>query len=193
MSSNYPAPPSYAPKGYQAVPQHDAPSYGAAADAGAGAAPRDVDQEGDPDDFKFGVTVEQSSPEIRAMFLRKQNQWAFHRAHDRKPGDHGIPVLETPLAPDQHPAAFALHRARVDLARYRDHLCGPKIVLQAMVITAFTFFGLTLFTLQSKWDFSSPRRMAVWWPHGAGGRPASSASLCRTTRRLTSSWPVQAA
>lgn len=74
MSAPYAAPPSYAPKGYQAVPQHDtpAPSYGAAStDAGAGAAPRDVEQEGDPDDFKFGVTVEQSSPEIRAMFLRK--------------------------------------------------------------------------------------------------------------------------
>ncbi len=75
MSSNYTAaPPSYtAPKGYQAVPTHDtpAPSYGAADAAGSGGVPRDVDQEEDPDDFKFGVTVEQSSPEIRAMFLRK--------------------------------------------------------------------------------------------------------------------------
>lgn len=25
----------------------------------------------DPDDFKVGVTVEQSAPEIRAMFVRK--------------------------------------------------------------------------------------------------------------------------
>ena len=40
----------------------------------------------DPDDFKIGVTVEQSAPEIRAMFVRKgvhsavlPNPWIVHR------------------------------------------------------------------------------------------------------------------
>lgn len=68
------APPTYTgPKthsgGYQAVPQDDV--------AGASASqpllhdgPRE-EGDTDPDDFKFGVTVEQSAPEIRQMFLKK--------------------------------------------------------------------------------------------------------------------------
>lgn len=186
MSSNYSsAPPGYAPKGYQAVPTHDtpAPSYGAA-DAGAGATPRDVEQEGDPDDFKFGVTVEQSSPEIRAMFLRKvysvlffqilgttaiaaimttqgiaswvqANQWAFI-----------VPMIGSLVTMGflywkrhSHPTNILLLSLftvleSVSLGTVITYV-DQKIVLQAMVITAFTFFGLTLFTLQSKWDFSS--------------------------------------
>lgn len=186
MSSNYPAaPPSYtapsAPKGYQAVPQHDAPSYGAAETS---TTPRNVDEEGDPDDFKFGVTVEQSSPEIRAMFLRKvytvlffqilgttaiaaimttqniaswvqQNQWAFI-----------VPLIGSMVTMGflyfkrhSHPTNMIL----LGLFTVLESLSlgtvityvDQKIVLQAMVITAFTFFGLTLFTLQSKWDFGS--------------------------------------
>ena len=31
----------------------------------------EIHGEVDPDDFKIGVTVEQSAPEIRAMFVRK--------------------------------------------------------------------------------------------------------------------------
>ncbi|KAI8972294.1 inhibitor of apoptosis-promoting Bax1-domain-containing protein [Pilobolus umbonatus] len=40
-----------------------------------------------------------------------------------------------------------------------------KIVLQALLITLGVFFGLTLFTLQSKWDFSgmAPFLMAGIW------------------------------
>ncbi|SOV06407.1 related to BXI1 - protein involved in apoptosis [Ustilago sp. UG-2017a] len=187
MSSNYPAaPPSYAPKGgYQPIPQHDAPSYGAAeTSAGVGAAPRDVDQEGDPDDFKFGVTVEQSSPEIRAMFLRKvyttlflqilgttaiaaimttqgvaswvqQNQWAFI-----------VPLIGSLVTMGflywkrhSHPTNILLLSLFTVLESLSLGIVityvDQKIVLQAMVITAFTFLGLTLFTLQSKWDFSS--------------------------------------
>lgn len=68
------APPSYvAPKthtgGYEEVPQADI-------DATSSSQPLLHDQprqEGDvdPDDFKYGVTVEQSAPEIRQMFLKK--------------------------------------------------------------------------------------------------------------------------
>lgn len=67
------APPSYtAPKshsgGYQSVSQDErsgSPSQPLLHDA-----PRE-EGDVDPDDFKFGVTVEQSSPEIRQMFLKK--------------------------------------------------------------------------------------------------------------------------
>jgi hypothetical protein len=71
---SYPqAPPSYtAPKshsgGYQAIPTEDragSPSQPLLHDA-----PRE-EGDVDPDDFKYGVTVEQSSPEIRQMFLKK--------------------------------------------------------------------------------------------------------------------------
>lgn len=183
MSSNYPAaPPSYtAPKGYQAVPQHDAPSYGAAETSNV---PRNAEEEGDPDDFKFGVTVEQSSPEVRAMFLRKvygilaaqivgttaiaalmttqgiaawvqQNQWAFI-----------VPLIGSLVTMGflywkrhSHPtnllllALFTVLES-ISLGTVVTYV-DQKIVLQAMVITAVTFLGLTLFTLQSKWDFSS--------------------------------------
>lgn len=185
MSSNYPAaPPSYsAPKGYQPVPQHDtpAPSYGAAETS---TTPRNVDEEGDPDDFKFGVTVEQSSPEIRAMFLRKvysvlffqilgttviaaimttqgiaswvqQNQWAFIVPMVGSLATMGVLYFKR----HSHPTNIIL----LGLFTVLESLSlgtvityvDQKIVLQAMVITAFTFFGLTLFTLQSKWDFGS--------------------------------------
>ncbi|EST06330.1 Bax inhibitor 1-related [Kalmanozyma brasiliensis GHG001] len=184
MSSSYPAaPPSYtAPKGYQPVPTHDtpAPTYGAADPT----APRNVEEEGDPDDFKFGVTVEQSSPEIRAMFLRKvysvlffqilgttviagvmttqgiaswvqANQWAFI-----------VPMIGSLVTMGflyfkrhSHPTNIILLSLftvleSISLGTVITYV-DQKIVLQAMVITAFTFGGLTLFTLQSKWDFSS--------------------------------------
>nr|CDI52003.1 upf0005-domain-containing protein [Melanopsichium pennsylvanicum 4] len=187
MSSNYPAaPPSYiggAPKGYQAVPQHDtpAPSYGAAETS---TQPRNADEEGEPDDWKYGVTVDQSSPEIRAMFMRKvysvltaqiigtasiawimtaqgiaswvhQNQWAFI-----------LPLIGSLVTMGflywkrhSHPtnilllALFTILES-ISLGTVVTYV-DQKIVLQAMAITAFTFIGLTLFTLQSKWDFSS--------------------------------------
>lgn len=37
----------------------------------------------DPDDFKIGVTVEQSAPEIRAMFVRRCTQYCFAKSLDR--------------------------------------------------------------------------------------------------------------
>ena len=80
------APPTYsAPKGYAAVPQSDAPAAASASASAAtpllashDAAPR---QEGDvdADDFKYGVSVEQSTPEVRQMFLKKVSPEFFWR------------------------------------------------------------------------------------------------------------------
>lgn len=76
------APPSYTPaapankKGYSAIPQTDA--EGSAAPAGYAApeygfdpeAPR-TEGDAESDDFKYGVTVDQCSAEIRMQFLKK--------------------------------------------------------------------------------------------------------------------------
>lgn len=67
------APPSYtAPKshsgGYQSIPQEE--GHAGSSQPLLGDEPRE-EGDVDPDDFKFGVTVEQSSPEIRQMFLKK--------------------------------------------------------------------------------------------------------------------------
>lgn len=61
------------------VPSHPPPSYGAAqADYQYESLPQHdlhgaprADGDVDPDDFKIGVTVEQSGPEIRAVFVRR--------------------------------------------------------------------------------------------------------------------------
>jgi hypothetical protein len=73
------APPTYsAPKkGYSAVPQSDVPAAASAATpllaSSHDAAAPQPRQEGDvdADDFKYGVSVEQSTPEVRQMFLKK--------------------------------------------------------------------------------------------------------------------------
>ncbi|EPQ31530.1 uncharacterized protein PFL1_00863 [Pseudozyma flocculosa PF-1] len=181
-------PPGYQPKGYSAIPQSEPPAGVPAAGASSSTdnlfdQPRSED-DNDPDDFKYGVTVEQSSPEIRAMFLRKvysvlffqllgttvvaaimttkgvagwvqQNQWAFV-----------VPLIGSLVTMGvlywkrhSHPTnilllgLFTLLES-VSLGTVITYV-DQKIVLQAMVITAFTFLGLTLFTLQSNYDFSS--------------------------------------
>ncbi|PWZ03065.1 UPF0005-domain-containing protein [Testicularia cyperi] len=181
------APPPYTPKGYTAVPSHDAEYHAGGSNPTYGAtdplAPRDIDQE-DPDDFKYGVTVEQSTPEVRAEFLRKvysvlfcqilgttiiaglmttkgaaawvqQNQWAFI-----------VPLFGSLIVMGflywkrhSHPTNILLLSLftvleSISLGTVITYV-DQKIVLQAMIITAFTFLGLTLFTLQSKYDFSS--------------------------------------
>lgn len=44
---------------------------------------------------------------------------------------------------------FEAYGLGVSIAQY-----DPKAVFQALVITSGIFFGLTMFTIQSKWDFS---------------------------------------
>ncbi|KAH6914425.1 glutamate binding protein [Coprinopsis sp. MPI-PUGE-AT-0042] len=137
-----------------------------------------------PDDFKYGVSVAESAPEIRAAFVRKvysilliqiaatclvggvikytpsipfwvqAHPWAFY-----------VPMFGTLVnlgllfwKRHSHPWNFVLLSTFTLLeaftlgtvvAYYPD-----TIVLQAMLITLGLFIGLTLFTFQSKYDFS---------------------------------------
>lgn len=137
-----------------------------------------------PDDFKYGVTVSESSPEIRNAFIRKvytillcqilatcivggcvsqskssiiwlqSNTWAFY-----------VPLFGTLInlgvlywKRHSHPlnlvllSTFTLMEAFTlgVVVAFFDNL----IVLQALIITLGVFLGLTLFTFQSKYDFS---------------------------------------
>jgi hypothetical protein len=72
-------PPSYSStnnKGYSAIPQDDpltSPAAAQASGAGRPIDPTEPRQEGDVDndDFKYGVTVDQSTAEVRTQFLKK--------------------------------------------------------------------------------------------------------------------------
>ncbi|KAH9054262.1 UPF0005-domain-containing protein [Lactarius vividus] len=142
-----------------------------------------------PDDFKYGVTVTESSVEIRNAFVRKvytilfaqvlattivggllsQSQstifwvqthvWSFY-----------VPLFGTLIVlgllywkRHSHPlnigllALFTLMEAFTlgVVTAFYDNV----IVLQALLITTGIFLGLTLFTLQSKYDFSG---MGPW-------------------------------
>ncbi|PWN52128.1 UPF0005-domain-containing protein [Violaceomyces palustris] len=186
MSYSQP-PPGYNPKGYQAVPQsehHLPPNQSHAASSSDELFEPRVEGDVDPDDFKFGVTVEQSSPEIRLMFLRKvytvlfiqllgttavgaimstqgvaswlqQNQWAFI-----------VPLFGSLITMGflywkrhSHPTNLFLLGLFTLLESFSIGAVvtyvDQRVVLQAMMLTVFTFLGLTLFTLQSRYDFSS--------------------------------------
>jgi len=142
-----------------------------------------------PDDFKYGVSVNESSAEIRLGFVRKvysilcaqilattivggllsqsdsaiiwvqQNVWALYvslfgtlivlgllywKRHSH-PTNYGLLALFTLME------AFSLGV----VTAFSDNV----IVLQALLITTGVFLGLTLFTLQSKYDFSG---MGPW-------------------------------
>ncbi|EIM82801.1 UPF0005-domain-containing protein [Stereum hirsutum FP-91666 SS1] len=142
-----------------------------------------------PDDFKYGVSVTESSPEIRNAFVRKvysilfcqilattivsgvlsrsddavtwvqTHSWSFY-----------VPLFGTLVVlgllywkRHSHPlnigllSVFTLLEAftlGIVTAFYPD-----TVVLQALLITTGVFLGLTLFTLQSKYDFSG---MGPW-------------------------------
>jgi FtsH-binding integral membrane protein len=138
----------------------------------------------DPEDFKIGMTVSQSSADVRAAFIRKvysilliqivstvvigalmrlDAPKAFVQAN---PGFMFIPMFGAMGAMfavywkrHSHPlnlillATFTLLEATTigSVVGFYDSV----VVLQALVITIFVFLGLTLFTLQSKYDFSS--------------------------------------
>lgn len=53
----------------------------------------------DPDDFKFGVTVEQSSPEVRQMFLKKVSRLVQEREKGRGGDELGVCGAEEGQAP----------------------------------------------------------------------------------------------
>ncbi|KAI5118834.1 hypothetical protein M0805_006154 [Coniferiporia weirii] len=186
--SNYPTPPpSYqANKSYSSADESARPllaSPRAGPSSGAGAI---YDQpDGDlPDDFKYGVSVSESSPEIRNAFVRKiysilfcqilatcivggvisqspstifwvqSHIWAFYipmfgtlinlgLLYWKR---HSVPANYILLSTFTFFEAFTLG---VVMAFY-DNI----VILQALLITLGVFTGLTLFTFQSKYDFS---------------------------------------
>ncbi|CAD6972005.1 unnamed protein product [Tilletia controversa] len=129
---------------YQPLPQHDILAQASASASAQSASahqqlfhsdtPRGEADEDDPDDFKYGTTVSQCSLDVRHAFLRKVYTTLFLQLL-------GTTVLE------------ALSLGAV--VSYVDQV----VVLQAMIITCFAFVGLTLITLQSRWDFES---MGSW-------------------------------
>jgi hypothetical protein len=137
-----------------------------------------------PDDFKYGTTVSDSAPEIRLAFVRKvysilfcqiaattifagglsqspsaiswvQNHiWAFY-----------VPLFGTLVnlgllywKRHAHPWNFVLLSTFTLMEAFTlGIVCSfynNIIVLQALLITLGVFLGLTLFTFQSKYDFS---------------------------------------
>ncbi|KPV77854.1 uncharacterized protein RHOBADRAFT_41853 [Rhodotorula graminis WP1] len=178
------------------------PAYGATTDAaaahrqqqepllaGEGAAARDAwADEGDDGlegDFKIGVTVSQSSQDVRNAFVRKVYGVLFCQillttavgwvmsANDgivtwtrEHPGLMLLPtfgaigaMLGVYWKRHSSPAnvillgVFTLLEA-VTLGSVVSYF-NSDVVLEALVITTFVFLGLTLFTLQSKYDFDS--------------------------------------
>lgn len=191
MSSSYnPAP----PPAYQATgssrkplidPEFDAaePLLGRARSPGGGF--YDQPEQGDvPDDFKYGVTVSESSAEVRGAFVRKvytilfcqilatclvaggisqspsaivwvqQHTWSLY-----------LPLFGTLVnlgllfwKRHSHPLNFVLLSTFTAMEAFTlgvlTAFFDNVIVLQALLITLGVFLGLTLFTLQSKYDFS---------------------------------------
>ncbi|KAI0063489.1 UPF0005-domain-containing protein [Artomyces pyxidatus] len=137
-----------------------------------------------PDDFKYGVSVTESSPEIRGAFVRKvysilfaqilattivggvlsqsesavfwvqTHVWAFY-----------VPLFGTLVVlgllywkRHSHPLNIGLLSLFTVMEAFTlgvvTAFYDNTIVLQALLITTGVFLGLTLFTLQSKYDFS---------------------------------------
>jgi len=150
----------------------------------------DQPDQGDlPDDFKYGVTVSESSPEIRSAFVRKvysilfcqilatcivggaisqsnsaiswvqAHTWAFY-----------VPLFATLVnlgflywKRHSHPLNFVLLSTFTLMEAFTLGVMvaffDNRIVMQALLITLGVFLGLTLFTFQSKYDFSG---MGPW-------------------------------
>ncbi|KAK7039826.1 Bax inhibitor 1 [Favolaschia claudopus] len=137
-----------------------------------------------PDDFKYGTTVADSSPQVRKSFIRKvytilliqllatavvggfvsqskpvlewvlSHLWAFF-----------VPLVFTLVnlgflhwKRHAHPLNFILLGTFTLLEAYTLGIAvafyDNALILQALMITSAVFIGLTLFTLQSKYDFS---------------------------------------
>ncbi|KAL5485410.1 hypothetical protein ACEPAI_8052 [Sanghuangporus weigelae] len=142
-----------------------------------------------PDDFKYGVTVSESAPEIRNAFVRKVYSILFIQI--LATSIVGGVLSRTPSAifwVQTHPWSLYLPLfgtfINLGLLFWKRHsvptnyiLLGTftlleaftlgvvmafydtLIILEALVITLGIFIGLTLFTYQSKYDFSG---MGPW-------------------------------
>jgi FtsH-binding integral membrane protein len=191
---SYPVPPpSYGASGSSPRPHHSftedethEPLLGGFRSPGqSGGGIYDQPAQGDlPDDFKYGVTVSDSSPEIRNAFIRKvytilfcqilatcivggsvsqsssavswvqTHIWAFY-----------IPLFGTLVnlgllywKRHSHPLNFVLLSTFTLMEAFTLGVVvaffDNVIVMQALLITLGVFLGLTLFTFQSKYDFS---------------------------------------
>ncbi|KAF9805230.1 hypothetical protein IEO21_09136 [Rhodonia placenta] len=142
-----------------------------------------------PDDFKYGTTVADSAPEIRRAFVRKVYTILFHIqlatcfvAGGISHSPNAILWVQThiwslyiPLfgtlvnlgllywKRHSHPSNLILLSTFTLLEAFTlgvtTAFFDTAIVLQALLITVGVFLGLTLFTLQSKYDFSG---MGAW-------------------------------
>ncbi|KAG8956293.1 hypothetical protein FRC04_004373 [Tulasnella sp. 424] len=141
-----------------------------------------------PDDFKYGVSVYESAPEIRQAFVRKvysilfaqifattvvsaymqytnasvwiqNNIWAFYTAMVGSFVTLGLVWWKR----HSHPINLVLLSAFTLFEAFTIGLVvgfyDQTVVLQALVITMGVFLGLTLWTMQSKYDFSG---MGTW-------------------------------
>jgi len=136
-----------------------------------------------PDDFKYGVTVSESAPEIRQAFVRKVYSILFAQilgtciVAGLASSDKSVAWVQAhqwaifvPLFGSlvnlgllywkrhSHPTNYILLASFTVFESLTLGLIVPfydsVIVLQALLITLGVFLGLTLFTLQSKYDFS---------------------------------------
>ncbi|PPQ93189.1 hypothetical protein CVT25_007946 [Psilocybe cyanescens] len=193
--SNYPVPPpAYGPTGanktqnYYSIQEESRepllPAQAGSSRNGGTGGYYDQPNEGDlPDDFKYGVSVSESSPEIRNAFIRKvytillcqigattvlgglisqspstifwvqSHVWVFYVTLIGTLVNLGLLYWKR----HSHPwnlvllSTFTLMEAStlgVAISFYQ-----TTLVLQALLITTGVFLGLTLFTLQSKYEF----------------------------------------
>jgi hypothetical protein len=189
--SSYPVPPpAYGPAAAQQKPNYHSvdesrePLLATSSQSGAGSFYDQPSERDLPDDFKYGVSVSESSPDIRNAFIRKvysillvqivataivggiisqspsaviwvqTHVWAFY-----------VPLFGTLVnlgllywKRHSHPWNFVLLSTFTLMEAFTLGIMisffNNIIVLQALLITVGVFIGLTLFTLQSKYDFS---------------------------------------
>jgi hypothetical protein len=189
--SNYPQPPpSYSPTkpAYGSTEESQEPLLGGRFSPQPGSSTGGIYNQprfGDvPDDFKYGVSVSESSLEIRNAFVRKvytilfaqilattivggvlsqspsavlwvqANPWSYYTPMFAVFVNLGLLYWKR----HQHPLnLFLLSTFTLLEAFTLGILCAyvdNTIVIQALLITLGVFFGLTIFTFQSKYDFS---------------------------------------
>ncbi|KAG8214112.1 UPF0005-domain-containing protein [Butyriboletus roseoflavus] len=183
-SQNPVSPPAYQATGSSRKPLIDDPGFGAAEPLLGRASYDQPNQDDVPDDFKYGVTVSESSGEVRAAFVRKVYTILFCQilatclvagGISQSPSailwvrEHTwslyLPLFGTLVnlallfwKRHSHPLNLVLLSTFTVMEAFTLGVLTASfdnvIVLQALLITLGVFLGLTLFTLQSKYDFS---------------------------------------
>ncbi|WFD32018.1 hypothetical protein MSPP1_003060 [Malassezia sp. CBS 17886] len=179
MSAAASAPPARlhgAGASYQAIPQSDEALLRGEVDA---------------DDFKFGVTVEQSAPEIRAMFIRKVYTILFLQILGTTVVAGAMTTANLSAWIQQHAWLIFIPMlgsfVSLGLVYWKRHAHPANLfmlglftaaealtlgclvtfmdqvaVLKALALTTFIFLGLTLFTFQTQYDLSSLGTYLYW-------------------------------